>query len=313
MSHSSHDDISEILAGSLGGAAATVIEYPLDTIKVRLQDDGKRYKNLFHCIRHIQEKEGFLNGFFRGLPAPVIGAAFENAVLFLFYRSVVEHLQTWFFVQQYAQDREPLSLVAAGGAAGGIFVSFILTPADLIKCRMQVQNTLPIADRIYSNSIECAAAIRRKRGIQGLFRGHVAMMLRESIGCAFYFVTFQYLIRLFLKEGESFHDVTPLAHLFGGGCAGVAFWTTTYPIDAVKTKQQTMKSDYLKLNFRQSVRRLYRTEGLRGMFRGYGVTALRAFPGNAVLIAVYEQVNKFYELAVRKNRRAIIESRHLFS
>lgn len=293
-SSSQHDDLAEILAGSLGGAAATAIEYPMDTIKVRLQDDGKRYKNIFHCVRHILEKEGLINGFFRGLPAPVLGAAFENAILFVVYRGFVDALQRIFLVNSYLQDNEPLTIVACAGAAGGVVVSLILTPADLVKCRMQVQNTLPVADRIYKNSVQCLLAIYKKRGVRGLFRGHVAMTLREAIGCGWYFVTFQFLIRSFLKEGESFHEVSPLVHLFAGGCAGVAFWSSTYPIDAVKTKQQTMKADYMRLNFRQSCRRLYRTEGLRGMFRGYGVTAVRAFPGNAVLIAVYEQVNRIY-------------------
>lgn len=298
-----HDDLSEILAGSIGGAAATVIEYPLDTIKVRLQDGGRKYNSILHCIRHIQAKEGVINGFFRGLPAPVFGAAFENAILFVAYRGVTDWIQYFCCKTPYRQDQEPLPVVAAAGALGGLVVSVVLTPADLVKCRMQVQNTLPVQDRIYKNSFQCLAAIHRRRGIPGLFRGHVAMMLRESIGCAWYFVTFQYIVRLFARDGECFHDVSPMAHLLGGGLAGVAFWTSTYPIDAVKTKQQTMKADYLRLNFRQCCQRLYRTEGMRGLFRGYSVTALRAVPGNAVLIAAYEQVNKLYSYVVHDNKR----------
>lgn len=300
---SSHDDLSEMLAGSIGGAAATAIEYPMDTIKVRLQDDGRRYSSVLHCIRQIRKNEGIINGFFRGLPAPVVGAAFENALLFVSYRGIIDVIQRVAYgtTLWYPKDREPLVMVATAGAAGGIIVSLVLTPAELVKCRMQVQNTLPVADRIYKNSIQCVAAIHRKRGVRGLFRGHVAMTLREAVGCAWYFVTFQFLIRAFLRHDQTFHDVSPLVHLLGGGCAGVAFWTSTYPIDAVKTKQQTMKADYVRLNFRQSCRRLYRTEGLRGMFRGYSVTALRAFPGNAVLIAVYEQVNKLYFCTMQKH------------
>eukprot|EP00796_Vickermania_ingenoplastis_P003732 gene3732-2629_t len=298
-----HDDFSEMLAGSLGGAAATAIEYPMDTVKVRLQDDGKRYKSILHCIKHIREKEGILNGFFRGLPAPVLGAAFENAILFVSYRGFINALQALLRTPAYPQDAEPLAMVAAAGAAGGVVVSVVLTPAELVKCRMQVHNTLPVSDRVYRNSLQCLVAMHKKRGVRGLFRGHVAMTLREAIGCGWYFITFQYVIRAFLSEGQSFHEVTPLVHLLGGGCAGVAFWTTTYPIDAVKTKQQTMKADYVRLNFRQSCRRLYRTEGLRGLFRGYSVTALRAFPGNAVLIAVYEQVNKIYSYTITQRRR----------
>ncbi|KAG5503166.1 hypothetical protein GH5_04227 [Leishmania sp. Ghana 2012 LV757] len=289
------DDVREMVAGSLGGASATVIEYPMDTIKVRLQDDGKRYGGVMQCIRTISKEEGIVNGFFRGLPAPVIGAAFENAILFASYRSAIEGFQKLTYGHCGPSNEEPYLAVSVAGAAGGIVVSQVLTPAELIKCKMQIQNTLPVQERIYKNSLECAAATYRRRGIRGLFRGHTAMMMREAVGCGFYFLAFQSVIRPFLSDGQMFHEAPAWVHFLGGGCAGVAFWTSTYPVDAVKTKQQTMKADYLKLNFRQACARLYRTEGMRGLFRGYSVTAVRAFPGNAVLIAVYEQVSAFWE------------------
>ncbi|KAG5476884.1 hypothetical protein LSCM1_05216 [Leishmania martiniquensis] len=291
----STDDAREMVAGSLGGASATVIEYPMDTIKVRLQDDGKRYGGVLQCIRAISKEEGIVNGFFRGLPAPVIGAALENALLFVSYRSAIEGFQKVTYGHCGPSNREPYWAVSVAGAVGGVVVSQVLTPAELIKCKMQIQNTLPVEERIYKNSLECAAATYRRRGIRGLFRGHTAMMMREAIGCGFYFLAFQSVIRPFLSEGQMFHEAPAWVHFLGGGCAGVAFWTTTYPVDAVKTKQQTMKADYLKLNFRQACARLYKTEGMRGLFRGYSVTAVRAFPGNAVLIAVYEQVNALWE------------------
>ncbi|KAG5502749.1 hypothetical protein JKF63_04516 [Porcisia hertigi] len=289
------DDAREIVAGSVGGASATVIEYPMDTIKVRLQDDGKRYGSALKCIRTIAKEEGVVNGFFRGLPAPVIGAALENAILFLSYRAALDGFQKVTYGYCGPSNQEPYLAVSVAGATGGIVVSQVLTPAELIKCKMQIQNTLPIDERIYKNSLDCATATYRRRGIRGIFRGHTSMMVREAVGCGFYFLVFQSVIRPFLSEGQRFHEAPAWVHFLGGGCAGVAFWTTTYPVDAVKTKQQTMKADYLKLNFRQACARLYRTEGMRGLFRGYSVTALRAFPGNAVLIGAYEQVNALWE------------------
>ncbi|KAK7200435.1 mitochondrial carrier protein [Novymonas esmeraldas] len=291
----SSDDVREILAGSMGGASATVIEYPLDTIKVRLQDDGKRYGSVLKCIRTIAKEEGVVNGFFRGLPAPVIGAACENAILFLSYRAAIEKYQAVAYGHCAASDQEPYAAVGVAGAVGGIVVSQVLTPAELIKCKMQIQNTLPVDERIYKNSLDCAVATYRRRGVRGLFRGHTAMMVREAVGCGLYFLAFQSVIRHFLTAGQTFHDAPAWVHFLGGGCAGVAFWTSTYPVDVVKTKQQTMKADYLKLNFRQACARLYKTEGMRGLFRGYSVTAVRAFPGNAVLIAVYERVNAMWD------------------
>jgi len=123
------DDLREMLAGSLGGAAATIIEYPMDTIKVRLQDGGKHYDGVWHCIQHIAKGEGLVNGFFRGLPAPVLGAAFENAILFVSYRGIMQVYQNVVYGHCHRIDGEPYSAVAVSAAIGGIVVSQVLTPA----------------------------------------------------------------------------------------------------------------------------------------------------------------------------------------
>ncbi|EPY19133.1 solute carrier family 25 (mitochondrial carnitine/acylcarnitine transporter), member 20/29 [Strigomonas culicis] len=243
-----NEDIREIVAGSVAGALSTAIEYPMDTIKVRMQDGGTK-QSLWQCVKRIALDEGVVNGFFRGLPAPVLGGAIEDAVMFLSYRSVTEKFQKLAYDRVAPTDTEPYPVVAVGGAATGVVVALVLTPTDLIKCKMQIQNTLPPAERVYKNSFQCFEITVKKRGLPGLYRGHVAMTLREAIGCCCYFLVYHFLMRSFVPPGHAYHDSSPMLPLCSGGCAGVAFWTSMYPIDAIKTKQQTMKSDYLKLNF----------------------------------------------------------------
>lgn len=289
------DDVREMFAGSVGGALATIVEYPLDTIKVRLQNNSSRYCSSFACITEIVRYEGFFNGFFKGLPAPLIGAAVENATLFCTYRMAVNSIQDFFCRKRFELDTEPYSVVFGAAAVGGVVVSHALTPAELIKCKMQVQNTLPEEKRAYKNSLHCGMSIYRESGIRGLYKGHVSMLIREAIGCGLYFLTFEWVIRNMLSEGQSFSEASPLIHFLGGGCAGVVFWTSIYPVDALKTKVQTGNGDYKGLSFCRGVAQLYKREGMRGFMRGYTITAARAFPGNAVLIAVYEQVNLLWE------------------
>ncbi|CBH16900.1 mitochondrial carrier protein [Trypanosoma equiperdum] len=294
--------LKEVTAGSVGGALATIVEYPLDTIKVRLQDDPHRYRGSLSCIIEITRSEGIFGGFFRGLPLPVIGAAVENATLFATYREAIGPAQDLFYRKRCEPDTEPYLAVFTAAAIGGIVVSHVLTPAELIKCKMQVQNTLPEEKRIYKNSAHCVTSIYRSSGIRGLFKGHVSMIMREALGCGMYFSTFQLVIRNMLQEGQVFTDASPFVHFLGGGCAGVVFWTSIYPIDVLKTKVQTNRSEYGNLSITQGLMRLYKIEGMRGLIRGYGVTAIRAFPGNAVLIAAYEQVNRIFEAQGSTNK-----------
>ncbi|RNF04084.1 mitochondrial carrier protein [Trypanosoma rangeli] len=299
------DDAREIYAGSIGGALATVVEYPFDTIKVRLQDDPRRYRSTLSCIAQIARREGPINGFFKGLPAPVIGAAAENAILFCTYRVTVNGIQDIFYSKRFEPDTEPYHVVFSAAAIGGLVVSTILTPAELIKCKMQVQNTLPARRRAFTNSLHCAMSIYSNFGVRGLYKGHVSMLLRETIGCGLYFLTFECVIRNMLREGQGFTEASPLVHFLGGGCAGVAFWTATYPIDALKTKIQTGKGGYGELSLVKGMMRMYKREGMRGCMRGYTITALRAFPGNAVLIAVYEKVSFLWEMSRRSRNTSV--------
>lgn len=75
---------------------------------------------------------------------------------------------------------------------------------------------------------------------------------------------------------------------FYGGLAGEALWLASYPLDVVKSKMQSdgfgPKMRYKSMSdcFRQT----WRTEGMRGFWKGIGPTLLRAMPVSAGTFAV---------------------------
>jgi len=76
------DQTKDLVAGTLVGLFSKVIEYPFDTLKVRLQTSPEKYNNsALYCFRKMTTQEGYLS-IFRGLPAPLIGAMGENSVIF---------------------------------------------------------------------------------------------------------------------------------------------------------------------------------------------------------------------------------------
>ena len=78
--------LKDIAFGSIGGVVGKFVEYPFDTVKVRLQSqpDGQplRYTGPLDCFRQSFRQDGFL-GLYRGVSAPVVGAAIETSSLFL--------------------------------------------------------------------------------------------------------------------------------------------------------------------------------------------------------------------------------------
>jgi len=77
--------LKDIICGSLAGIVGKYIEYPFDTVKVRLQSqpDGVplRYTGPLDCFKKSLQRDGFL-GIYRGISAPLVGAAVETSTLF---------------------------------------------------------------------------------------------------------------------------------------------------------------------------------------------------------------------------------------
>ena len=75
--------------------------------------------------------------------------------------------------------------------------------------------------------------IIRIDGAKGLYRGFGATFLRESIGFAAFFATYDYLKKS--APSTSDNSLKYLWTLNAGGLSGIACWTLTLPIDNVKT------------------------------------------------------------------------------
>lgn len=77
--------VKDIVCGSVAGVVGKYIEYPFDTIKVRLQSQPNtiplRYSGPLDCFKQSLQKDGFL-GIYRGISAPLVGAAVETSTLF---------------------------------------------------------------------------------------------------------------------------------------------------------------------------------------------------------------------------------------
>ncbi|WVF69685.1 hypothetical protein IAT40_004464 [Kwoniella sp. CBS 6097] len=144
----------DITFGSAAGMIAKVFEHPFDLVKVRLQsqptDRALTYKGPWDCFKKTSAKEGFF-GLYRGLSAPLAGAAMENATLFVCYNKWKDLLLAINSDgsaagsgvgagkgKGKAREMTMGELAIAGGGAG-FMASFVLTPIELVKCRMQVQ------------------------------------------------------------------------------------------------------------------------------------------------------------------------------
>ncbi|KAL1560247.1 Mitochondrial arginine transporter bac1 [Salvia divinorum] len=288
----------EYVAGMLAGVATVIVGHPFDTVKVKLQKhnteaNGIKYKNGLHCTTRILKMEG-VKGLYRGATSSFVGMAFESSLAFGIYS------QSKHFLQGTTQSGKPqlLSIIPSGAFAGGV-ISFILCPSELVKCRMQVQGTdsfLQSTSR-YSSPIDCALKTVKSEGLTGIFRGGGATFLREFIGNAVFFSTYEY-VRYYMHKplrdasSDLTHVIDVGVGIFSGGLGGIACWSAVLPLDVAKTIIQTSPDKNHIRNPVQILELIYRRSGIRGCYTGLGPTIFRAFPANAAAIVTWELAMK---------------------
>ncbi|KAL8643657.1 MAG: hypothetical protein Q9226_008207, partial [Calogaya cf. arnoldii] len=308
---------AEKLAGSIG----KLIEYPFDTIKVRLQSQPHPpyYTGPLDCFRQsLLAPEGGLRSLYRGISAPLFGAAIETSSLFFSYRIAQTAVRALFpSLPQGEEENLPLGVLGACGAVSGATTSLLLTPIELVKCKLQY----PVATTTGGNPptyksrgpLTVIPSIFRNHGILGFWHGQLGTLIRETGGSAAWFGSYEGL-KIMLRnhrfpQGEQRDTVTgeppPLPfhyQLLAGASAGVAYNFCFFPADTIKSRMQTEElgtslahgKNQVQSTFWRSGAELWRQQGLRGMYRGCGITVARSAPSSAVIFAVYEGLHGWY-------------------
>eukprot|EP00045_Choanoeca_perplexa_P016574 m.224715 g.224715 ORF g.224715 m.224715 type:complete len:304 (-) comp17298_c0_seq1:1640-2551(-) len=277
--------IRNFVAGSAAGFACKAFEYPFDTVKVLLQTQSGKYKGTLDCFRKIIARGG-IRSLYTGIAAPLAGSMAENAVLFSSYKTATT------VMQQKGVD-DGLFRSAIAGLSSGVAVSFVLTPVELIKCKLQVQTAAGQA-QVYAGTMDCIRqTVRNEGGLLGLFRGHSATLLREMPGNVAWYSLYDALCRAMTPEGGHRDDVPGAKIALAGGVSGMAYWTAGFPADTVKSKMQT-DINLRGSSFLQVFRSIVAKEGVLGLYRGWAVTVCRALPSNAILFFTYNAVEKLF-------------------
>lgn len=219
---------------------------------------------------------------------------------------------TFLWLEKNTTIQSNLIKMAIAGTLAGLLSSFVVSPIELVKIRMQSQNKAVDKKKkdddardaeVFNNEIDCVRWMVKNEGWRALFcHGLWITIIREIPSFAFYFVAYGMLAKSPIADILGGHA----APLLFGAMAGWAMWIPTYPIDIVKTIEQaqtTEKVDGKKkkdvLNSRQITAKLYRAGGLRGFFDGLEPKLARAAVKHAVTFYVYEVLMGFLRPHIR--------------
>ena len=201
-------------------------------------------------------------------------------------------------------NHDPWQKAMACGSFAGLVQCVVIAPMEHIKCRLQVQQGKRCSSgggsaQHFKGPASAARYIVQKHGVRRLFQGWWVTCLREVPAFGLYFSVYDYLkdkCNSYLSaiehptDSRIYHSHTWLSSAIAGGSAGAVTWGIVYPVDIVKTKIQTMPLNATgqELSMFRVGADLVTKYGWRHLFRGMGITLIRAFPVNGTIFPVYE-------------------------
>lgn len=197
------------VSGMLAETIVCVVYVPVDVVKERMQvqhglpagvaDGGIRYDGSYDALRKIMRTEG-LSGIYKGYAATLASFGPFSALYFVFYERSKDWTRRFVSSQKGEQEGDEATLarnelpflhIMACSAGSGALASFLTSPLDMAKLRLQVQRGQRAAASISGNSsissavdtsnyrgvIDCLRRAYREGGLKGLFRGAGARVM----------------------------------------------------------------------------------------------------------------------------------------
>ncbi|KAF0717050.1 Aste57867_2522 [Aphanomyces stellatus] len=276
-------DLRDTTSGVVGAVFNVYAGLPFDVVKVRLQTQSPtsvpRYGGLVDCFAKTVQQES-VRSLWKGAIPALSSAIVENAVLF----SANGALKRVFFGAGESLSTLDEALV---GSASGLFSAAAITPAEVIKCRLQ---TYAHAESM--GIWRCTQSIVKESGVMGLTAGLGAVILRDVPFNFCFFGLYDYYTAKFMDLSgiDSRRELHPLMVLASGGCAGATSWTIVFPADVIKSRMQVDT----RLTFQAAVRKVWRVQGILGFYRGWSSAVLGSFPADGCLFLGVEMTHRLF-------------------
>ena len=134
----------------------------------------------------------------------------------------------------------------------------------------------------------------RRQGMKGMYRGFIAQTTLNVIGSALYMTSFEFMS----YEGSRQFTIIPqtILNFFAGGVSGVCYWLSIMPLDIVKSRLQADVEMKIYRNMIDCAAKIYQENGIKTFYRGAGVICVRGFIMNAVMLMVYSEYMKFFDV-----------------
>jgi len=272
-----YEIITPCRIGGISAMIGTILVFPADIIKLRLQlkgESGIKFSAV-QAFKEIRTNEGF-QGFFRALDPALFRQATSGSLRFGVYRIMSENIKKEQKRELNVLERIYLSLVSGfvGGVSG--------TPWEIVIIRSQVNSSLPLHQRRnYGNPFNAMYRVAKEEGLRTLWKGSGLAIFSTMIFNLGMLGSYD-AVKCKLKQITGNKEDTKEIRILASGFAGALVSVLGLPLDNIKMKlQKTKKSPnepFLYNGLLDCFRKSIKREGIAGLWIGLPVFAATYAP-----------------------------------
>lgn len=193
--------------------------------------------------------------------------------------------------KEHSEIHSPLSYSIAG-TVGGLISVTVGHPLDTIKVRLQTTAILAQQTK-FRGTLDCIRQTVRKEGALALFKGLTPHLLLSVPVASLVFWGYGMGLKLQSKD-QDFDALTP-AQIFNAGLfSGTFVAAVTVPFYLVKCRLQVQQMSSSDMRYQGPVTlawHIFRTNGIRGLYRGLSANLLTA-PATGYYFLSYEYLTR---------------------
>ncbi|CCF58007.1 hypothetical protein KAFR_0D03590 [Kazachstania africana CBS 2517] len=284
------DPRKSFAAGAIAGAIEASITYPFEFAKTRLQLIDKTVKtsrNPLVLLYNTGKTQG-IKSIYVGCPAFIVGNTAKAGIRFLGFDAIKNLLR-----DPVTGEVNGTRGVMAGLGAGLLESVVAVTPFEAIKTSLidDKQSLTPKYQNNGRSAIRNYTALLSDKGIRGLYRGVVPVSLRQAANQAVRLGSYNKIKSLVQNYTGSPSD-KPLSSVMTfivGAFCGVVTVYTTMPLDAVKTRMQSLDTTKYSSTV-NCFTTMFKEEGLTSFWKGATPRLGRLILSGGIVFTIYEKV-----------------------
>lgn len=287
--HTIFDEVFiSLVSGSAAGALAKTTIAPLDRTKINFQISKNvpySFKAAISFLKNTYEKEGIL-ALWRGNSATMARIVPYAAIQFTAHEQWRKILQ----VDKDGSDTKGRRFIA--GSLAGITSQSMTYPLDLARARMAVTDKYTG----YRTLRQVFVKIWVEEGPRTLYRGYFATVLGVIPYAGVSFFTYGTLKREYYEVTGNAKPNT-LVSLAFGAVAGAAGQTSSYPLDIVRRRMQTMgvnkgANDQYRTIY-STLKKIYKEEGIKnGFYKGLSMNWIKGPIAVGISFSAYDLIKE---------------------